>query len=115
VSIPNDLDPGIRLVVEWLNAHGFTTTDSGDGATKAEAIAEGEAMPFPHVAIRATGHSLISETWRLIHLLAGEKLHLVPFGTDDTKPSIQSTYDPGDGSAIILLTGVRDSDLRRPS
>ena len=33
VNLPGDINPGIRRTVEWLNAHGFRTTDSGDGVT----------------------------------------------------------------------------------
>ena len=34
-EVPYDeLDPGIRETVRWLNKHLFKTTDSGDGVSK---------------------------------------------------------------------------------
>ena len=46
------LDPGIQSAVELLRLEGLSTTDSGDGYSKKEAIEAGEALDYAHVIIR---------------------------------------------------------------
>lgn len=65
------LDPGIRDVVVRLRDHGFRTTDSGDGASKVDAILTAEALPFPHVHMVANFEGLGAEVMRLRQLLPG--------------------------------------------
>lgn len=99
-----DLDPGVRRTVAWLRALGFVTTDSGDGVSKAEAIAEGEAMEFPHVVMVSTPEALHQDATMLL-------VRLQEASVDPDAFQIEATYDPFRGSAIILLSGVNDSML----
>lgn len=121
MAVPyDDLDPGIRAVVRWLNDNGFTTTDSGDGKTK---YANGEecamecAMPFPNVAIRVDAPELVPECRRLVGLLAGRGITPVPMGPDieEGVVNIQGHFDPtldtDTGQAFILVTGLDDALL----
>lgn len=41
LTMTQPIDPGITRVVAALQAHGFRTTDSGDGVSKADTIADG--------------------------------------------------------------------------
>lgn len=96
----DQLDPGIRQVVRQLNDLGFVTTDSGDGVSKTDM--EG-AMDVPNVAIKVDPFYLLGEADRLYR-------HCAEWGLEDF--TIQASYDPVDGSAVILLLGVDDSTLR---
>jgi hypothetical protein len=83
------LDPGIREWVLRLNGAGFTTTDSGDGATKfKEGRGFESVLDFPHVHMTSTRVDLLEEADRL-HALFGD------WGT------VQATYDPADDSALL--------------
>lgn len=63
-------DPGIRDVVELLNAHDFETTDSGDGVSKpTDWYESGEAIPFPHVVVMSTPDTLVADAERCAALL----------------------------------------------
>lgn len=47
-------DPGIRSTLEWLWAHNYITSDSGDGRTKLEpgsGYDPADIIPVPHVVI----------------------------------------------------------------
>lgn len=99
-----DLDPGIRRVVFFLRSAGFTTTDSGDGESKADAIAEGDALDYPHVAIVTRSHCLLAESDRVLAAFKS-------IGIDVGPAQVQGTYDPTDGSAVILVTGIDDEQM----
>lgn len=108
-ALPDDLDPGIRLTVAWLNREGFTTTDSGDGVSKPDMeCALGTANVFVRVASPV---DLIAEARRLHTLLESVGVRIGPQGPEG--PAIQATYDPGDDSAIIALYGVDDEAIRQ--
>jgi hypothetical protein len=98
------LDPGIRQTVKWLQDNGFVTTDSGDGVSKTEAIATGEALGFPHVFMMCSPDTLFVEAHRLYDLLRGKNL---------TSPQVEASYSPADGIALLLLTGLDDTLLER--
>jgi hypothetical protein len=103
------LDPGIRETVRRLREAGFDTSDSGDGRSKpADPV---EVLDFPHVAIRASASSLIGEAERLRFFLSDAGLTVEPFGMEpepEKRIGIQASYDPSNGSAIVLLTGLSD-------
>lgn len=108
----DELDPGIREVVRRLNEAGFITTDSGDGVSKAELIASGDAMDFPHVFITLELRNFAHECQKLINYLHECGVTVLPVGHGYlTAASIQVTYDPVDGSMFALLAGVDDSRL----
>ena len=106
----DDLDPGIREVVRRLNDALFTTTDSGDGASKVEWIEDGEAEDFPHVVITVASDEIEIETNRLKNLVESWGVCVEPVGYSPVW--IQATYDPCDGLATIMLAGVSDAALR---
>lgn len=67
------LDPGIRDVVRMLNAHGFETSDSGDGVSKPQDWYDlGEAIPFPHVVAVTTASTMIDDAERMAAILGPE-------------------------------------------
>lgn len=101
------LDPGIRETVRRLRAWGFDTTDSGDGS-KAETMECG--LSVANVFIRCEPRHLVDSTDLLMRNLVKEGICVEPIGS--SLISIQSTYDPADGTAIIGLYGVRDSSWR---
>lgn len=82
------LDPGIRDVVRRLNDAGFTTTDSGDGVSKQGMEC---AIDVPNVACRTTTATMFTDADRLATVL-------------DSEWAIQASYDPRDGSCVLLAT-----------
>jgi hypothetical protein len=99
----SEIDPGVRRLVRWLNELGFETTDSGDGVSKPDMEC---ALAVPNVAI------VMGDKGDLIHNADCLHAELVKLGVFLNKSrSIQASYDPDDGSCIILLLGVSDADL----
>lgn len=80
------LDPGIRSTVVMLTAHGFKTTDSGDGVSKPP---DGRVFDFPHVACVVSSADMMTEADRL-WLTLGEGWR------------IEASYCPNDGTAILF-------------
>ena len=100
------LDDGIRDTVVWLRMHGFDTCDSGDGASKfAAGVIDPCAIGTPNVAIQVDPAELAAECDRLQALLLSVGVTLVPFDPFEIAPSIQGSYDPANGTALILLLG----------
>lgn len=100
------LDPGIRRTVVWLRENGFATVDSGDGVTK---LAKGwPALDFPHVFMVVDRGKLESEARRLHGLLWAN------LGRRPRPGMIQATFDPTDGSRILMLAHVADDDFPPP-
>lgn len=106
----DELDPGIRKVVEMLNKAGFVTTDSGDGKTKIEAgWPEDEVLDVPHVFIESNPGYLCRDAQKLVMVLEDWGVKLSPVGQGDVH--IQANYDPVDRSASIQLYGLNDEML----
>lgn len=97
------LNPNIRRTVEWLQAHGFDTSDSGDGETHACEC----DRDYGYVAMKVAPDQLITETRRLFRLLTERGLSVVDMNDAD-RPCIQGSYDPGDDSAVIDLIYIND-------
>ncbi len=115
----DDLDPGIRELVRWLNDNGFETTDSGDGKSKFK-VEDPPccAVSFPNVAIRVDVENLIAETDRLFGLLKDKGCAPVPAKEEEVagEVNLQSFYDPsleGPREAYIILTGLDDEQFTR--
>ena len=111
-----ELDPGIRHTVRWLQSEGFNTTDSGDGETKLQGDDPYPcALPFPHVVVSVSPANLYEEADRLWELLIqiGIDVHATFMDNEQLVPrvNVEATYFPGSKTAMILLSGVRDSDL----
>jgi hypothetical protein len=128
MTVPyEDLDPGIRQVVRWLNDNDFTTHDSGDG--KAKFQEDGETplpgwktdedqgfecvMPFPHVIMSVPVADIGPECDRLRDLLLERDLPVGVQGPEEEVLSIQGSYDPmlKDHPAYVMLFGLSDSML----
>lgn len=110
------LDPGIARTVAWLRAHGFVTTDSGDGRTKFEKgwTEDDGVLPYPHVVIQVQPQELVAEAERLCRLLHAEHgvtIEPTPPEPPDP-PQIDATYSVASGVAMIELKHVDDSMLR---
>jgi hypothetical protein len=87
------LDPGIFKIVLLLRAHGFVTTDSGDGVSKIGKM--DDVLPFPHVVVRLDDEAtMIAETRRLglLALELGDGWH------------VEMSWSPG-GPAVAMLIG----------
>lgn len=105
----DELDPGIREVVRFLNEAGFTTTDSGDGVTKPPD--EDCVIPVPNVHIPVPATVAVAESHKVMQLLEGCGVMFDPTHPDDPEPSIQLTYSPTDETAIVSVYGLNDSLL----
>ena len=99
----NDLDPGVKLLVQELNRSGFETCDSGDGVSKK---GQEGALDWPNVAIRTVPARLIETTTALKCWLEEHHVAVAP-------GMIQASYDPADGIAIVLLFHVDSAMLIR--
>ena len=104
-EIPDTLDPGITEVVAFLRRHGFRTTDSGDGHSKGDTM--DCALDVPNVAMVCDPGTLLAEADRLRAALEATGVALAA----EDAPSIQASYDPVDGSAVLLLLGLDDNAL----
>lgn len=127
-SVPyDDLDPGIREVVRWLNDNGFITQDSGDG--KAKFTEDGKPLPdwempdvdfdcvipYPHVVMAVPVEQLGTECDRLLDLLLARGVPVSAQGPDGSTVAIQGSYDPTlDIPAFIMLMGLDDAGLTQP-
>lgn len=100
---PTAIQPTMKTLVEFLNARGFHTTDSGDGKLNVEAGMEG-AIPIPHVVVLTSHQKLIAMADEL-HML------IVPLVKDPTQVHIEATYSPDDTKSTIMLFGITDADV----
>lgn len=98
------INPGILKTVQFLNANGFKTTDSGDGETH-----DFECdMPFPYVHIEVNPYELISESQRLFWLLAAEGVAVGECNEENTAPTVEASYNPAWGDkAYITVSNVK--------
>ncbi len=109
----DELDPGIRETVRWLNDHMYRTTDSGDGVTKLlQALEYGnecEALPYPHVFMVCSPEMLVQSARRLLSDLRSIGVTVGPVDRDGV--FIQATYDPANETGIIELVNLNDELL----
>lgn len=112
-DIVADLDPGIRDVVVWLDAHGFRTTDSGDGVTKPAAGWDPEfCEDEPHVHMALNKGGSIERAADLLALQLREAgIAVVEFGHEGGA-WIQASYDPVKRTAMLHLYHLNDDGLR---
>lgn len=104
------LDPGIRAVVALVRLLGFSTFDSGDGATKTGGECECEVDPYPHVRATVDPLQAVAEALRLAAALEARGVALAR-GVHDG-PSLHllwSTHEPG--LAVLELVGLTDDGL----
>jgi hypothetical protein len=103
--LPDDLNPGIKRTVEWLNREGFRTVDSGDGATHDYEC----DRTAPYVVVACAPTKLVSEAIRLRVWVQKRGVTVSPIG--DGPVFIQASYDPTDDSAFLDLNGADDALL----
>lgn len=84
------LDPGIRDLVRELVAHGFRTTDSGDGRSKP---GDERALDVPHVFMTCEPHMLIAESHRLLALVEVRFPDAV----------VEASYSPSDRVGVLSV------------
>lgn len=108
------LDPGIRRTVAWMRAHGFRTTNSGDGKTKLERGCCG-ALGMPHVAVVLENAARLQmDCEHLAEILRERGIDPQPMALAPGQVEIHGTYDPAqpsDRAAVIVLYGVDDAAL----
>lgn len=106
------LAPGIRRTVRWLRSLGYETTDSGDGkANQAAGMTCAEpwgGVPMVAMVLHGAPLMVFHEANYLYHTLGQFDL-VGPAAPGE----VQLTYSPGDGTTVLLLTGV-DDDLLPP-
>lgn len=88
-----ELCPGIREAVRFLQMEGFETIDSGDGSL-AKAGMEC-AFDEPMVGIKVEPHSLIVDSHRLRSILLANQINA----------NIEASYNPDDEVAVIVVFG----------
>lgn len=99
---PDTLDPGVRFLVARMREAGFCTTESGDG-TKVDG--QPDALPFPHVYAVVWPADMAAEAQRLAALIAS-------FGVPPGPGDVEASYDPTDGSAVLVVTDASDAWMR---
>lgn len=103
-----ELNPGIRRTVTFLNMKGFETCDSGDGKTHDYEC----DRSYPYVIMQVEpAEKLIEECRRLRTVLAEIGLDVPEQSPEVGSPAIQGTYDPANDIAFIDLMGVNDAML----
>lgn len=112
LGVMPDLNPGIAKTVQWLQSHGFRTTDSGDGETHLYAC----DRDYPYVVMSVDPADMVEEADRLLNLcleagLPMGEMSMGEMSMEQTSLSIQATYDPTNKLAFIDLMGVSDKIL----
>lgn len=126
-TVPIDgLDAGIVKTVAYLRAHGFDTTDSGDGQSKLRTTlgaitpemratrtlpdveVDCTPMAIPHVfMVVAIPAMLVEEADRLAQLLRAAFVGRMP----PRDMHIEASYDPSNRVAVLALLGLDDASL----
>lgn len=96
-KILNELSPGIKDFVIWLNKLDFQTVDSGDGSSYQKGMAG--ACSFSMVAIKSTAERLVWDADNLFSELFSirNKINLNAL-------TIEATYSPIDKISIIVIS-----------
>lgn len=97
-----EISPGVRKLVKWLNIYGFKTTDSGDGSNYKNGMEC--ALEFPHVFMVVAPGKMVEEAHRLLTLFDF-------LGGNFPELAIQVIYSPQDKMATLMLMGVEDKDV----
>ncbi len=113
-EITGAVNPGIQRTVALLRAHGFETTDSGDGQT--HDFTCDQPMPYVHIQV-VPASALIARADDLLRLITkyGVSFADSPFSPDGEiiGPHLEAHYSPADGLATISLFNVDDAALLR--
>jgi hypothetical protein len=104
MSIPADINPGIRKTVEWLQSHGFKTCDSGDGETHDHEC--DLTIPYVHMVVDDQD-TLTSEANRLVGLLKKEGIQIGHEDGTGFAKVVHAAYDAGNQVATLHLFNVK--------
>lgn len=111
----NEINPGVVKLVAMLQAHGFNTTDSGDGVTNVP-LMEG-VLARPHIFIVVEPDKMIYESHRLYELMQDkanfdQDVEMIP-----PQPTgvIEVSYSPIDKTAVIGLLNLDDDFVFGPN
>lgn len=115
-----ELDIGIRNLVRLLRSKGFETTDSGDGKSKFENNTACCAEPVSNVYIEVNATRMVAESHRLMEVIRDNTIEGTLESTirneelemDVPRVLIEASYSPIEGTAILMIHGLLDSDLR---
>lgn len=100
-----ELNPGIRGLVSWLNNKGYVTSDSGDGTNYKNGM-EG-ALPYPSVVIVREKHR---KDLREAAITLHQELEDRGVAFFAPEADVCYSYSPKSGVEMILITGVCDKD-----
>jgi len=101
-----ELQPGIKMTVEWLRGHGFNVMESGDGKSGLETESN---MAYASMVVEPS-ENLVSETRRLVVLLAERGIRCSDDLEDDVSPFVFAAFEPALDQAVIDVCNV-DDDL----
>lgn len=105
----DQLDPGVRTLVQVVRALGYETTDSGDGSKFGDMDG---ALPFPHVCARISTHLPAMHAVQAAHSLHRRLADAIRFGRmPEVKLAVEVSYSTADKIAILTVLGIMDSDL----
>lgn len=106
---PEELNPGIRRTVAWLQQQGFDTCDSGDGETHDFDCDH----PTAYVALVVDPTRLAFESDRLADLISNLGIPVLPMAPtleedDPATVTIQASYCPAEKMALIYIARIHD-------
>lgn len=90
------MNKGIIKTVEWLQAKGYVTTDSGDGETHDYEC----DLDIPYVHMQVDKDDMAYEARNLM-------LDLTELGIEVDSGDIQATYDPVDDIGVLSLFNIK--------
>ena len=93
----DQLDPGVRDLVVYLNSMDFETCDSGDGVSKPEM---GCALPYLNVFVQCDPIFMIEEARRFHAAL------YTFLGSPVQQGQIDASFDPISGTAFLIYQQV---------
>jgi hypothetical protein len=111
----NEINPGIVKLVAMLQAHGFNTTDSGDGVTNVPLMEC--VLETPHVFMKVDPDKMIAESNRLYELMRDkanfdQDIEMIP---PQPTGAIEVSYSPIDKTAVIALLNLDDDFVFGPN
>lgn len=107
----SELDPNIRETVRLLRRAGFDTTDSSDGATHRYMSAD---IDFPYVCVHTSPEDMVNASRKIKPLLESVGVSFsIPQSQDHAGPTIEASYSPVDGVAVVMVNFVVDSEWMR--
>ena len=108
-KVVEELNPGIRRVVQLLNEDGWTTIDSGDGETHDHACDRDVGYVVIKLNRDVPGFDMEVAAHEVYELLRSRGIE---FGSGEGDVLISANYSPVDGFAFIDISGIHDRMLK---